>query len=74
MMFESCVVLDGDKTAACIRLDHAQFESCVVLDGDKTAHVQRINGGGFESCVVLDGDKTWPSSRSMDCCLRVVLF
>ena len=36
-MFESCVVLDGDKTHGTVRALNAQFESCVVLDGDKTA-------------------------------------
>ena len=36
VMFESCVVLDGDKTIT--EMDHTDnmFESCVVLDGDKT--------------------------------------
>ena len=34
--FESCVVLDGDKTRP-ERVDARDtFESCVVLDGDKT--------------------------------------
>ena len=34
--FESCVVLDGDKTAVIRRRALDGFESCVVLDGDKT--------------------------------------
>ena len=35
--FESCVVLDGDKTLPASMMAVLQFESCVVLDGDKTA-------------------------------------
>ena len=58
LRFESCVVLDGDKTTRGILWIGIEFESCVVLDGDKTdAHV-RSRRHGFESCVVLDGDKT----------------
>ena len=34
--FESCVVLDGDKTCAARLGFLPLFESCVVLDGDKT--------------------------------------
>ena len=37
LRFESCVVLDGDKTDGLAGRDAGQFESCVVLDGDKTA-------------------------------------
>ena len=37
MQFESCVVLDGDKTTCFSSLRVNLFESCVVLDGDKTA-------------------------------------
>ena len=36
LRFESCVVLDGDKTGKAGAGDGAAFESCVVLDGDKT--------------------------------------
>ena len=36
-MFESCVVLDGDKTLISKVLPQPLFESCVVLDGDKTS-------------------------------------
>ena len=35
--FESCVVLDGDKTRPAAHELHLWFESCVVLEGDKTA-------------------------------------
>ena len=35
--FESCVVLDGDKTAVRDPANGHEFESCVVLDGDKTS-------------------------------------
>ena len=35
-MFESCVVLDGDKTCGLAGHVGRAFESCVVLDGDKT--------------------------------------
>ena len=34
--FESCVVLDGDKTYVFLAIPTNLFESCVVLDGDKT--------------------------------------
>ena len=37
-MFESCVVLDGDKTRVSKGRAQEEFESCVVLDGDKTDH------------------------------------
>ena len=37
VQFESCVVLDGDKTASPPLEPGKQFESCVVLDGDKTS-------------------------------------
>ena len=37
LRFESCVVLDGDKTGTVAHAAFSQFESCVVLDGDKTA-------------------------------------
>ena len=40
--FESCVVLDGDKTYVSTSNAEMKFESCVVLDGDKT----RAGGGG----------------------------
>ena len=58
LRFESCVVLDGDKTSQCKPSLYLMFESCVVLDGDKTQRIALFNGFGFESCVVLDGDKT----------------
>ncbi len=58
LRFESCVVLDGDKTDVWGRRPVGWFESCVVLDGDKTIRQMRTNHGRFESCVVLDGDKT----------------
>ena len=35
--FESCVVLDGDKTNMPVNVRFFVFESCVVLDGDKTS-------------------------------------
>ena len=58
LRFESCVVLDGDKTEIDV-IEHAiSFESCVVLDGDKTVLAVLYMGNKFESCVVLDGDKT----------------
>ena len=56
--FESCVVLDGDKTPGTMGSAILLFESCVVLDGDKTRHQLSGAGDKFESCVVLDGDKT----------------
>ena len=37
VVFESCVVLDGDKTRTGQSNDRRRFESCVVLDGDKTS-------------------------------------
>ena len=39
--FESCVVLDGDKTENVENDPSCEFESCVVLDGDKTGAVHR---------------------------------
>ena len=36
LAFESCVVLDGDKTGMDAVWIDTRFESCVVLDGDKT--------------------------------------
>ena len=54
--FESCVVLDGDKTFRILSSVCTQFESCVVLDGDKTAITKPLLTDMFESCVVLDGD------------------
>ena len=36
LLFESCVVLDGDKTMVPAFASVRLFESCVVLDGDKT--------------------------------------
>ena len=36
LVFESCVVLDGDKTMCSPPAISSAFESCVVLDGDKT--------------------------------------
>ena len=41
MAFESCVVLDGDKTAVPVALVLSRFESCVVLDGDKTVRKRK---------------------------------
>ena len=35
-LFESCVVLDGDKTGEALDRRARAFESCVVLDGEKT--------------------------------------
>ena len=62
-LFESCVVLDGDKTRP-VRVDARDtFESCVVLDGDKTILSSSFIAGEFESCVVLDGDKTCTHTR-----------
>ena len=58
LRFESCVVLDGDKTTLPAQYQAHPFESCVVLDGDKTAEGLMMFGWEFESCVVLDGDKT----------------
>ena len=56
--FESCVVLDGDKTVRDLVFIGYMFESCVVLDGDKTWRDLSMAYSEFESCVVLDGDKT----------------
>ena len=61
--FESCVVLDGDKTAHTMLTRSATFESCVVLDGDKTRLDLARRRAQFESCVVLDGDKTYCASK-----------
>ena len=58
VLFESCVVLDGDKTLLGNPDTAQRFESCVVLDGDKTGTVAHAAFSQFESCVVLDGDKT----------------
>ena len=58
MWFESCVVLDGDKTLLGRICDTTAFESCVVLDGDKTQFNDGAAHALLESCVVLDGDKT----------------
>ena len=73
-MFESCVVLDGDKTQQIGVFVSELFESCVVLDGDKTAWFRRARAGSFESCVVLDGDKTDLQTLLVGLGLRVVLF
>ena len=53
LQFESCVVLDGDKTAFFRAAGHGLFESCVVLDGDKTNAPEVAAAPLFESCVVL---------------------
>ena len=58
LRFESCVVLDGDKTTPRWNAGAPWFESCVVLDGDKTKRRGDQHQSVFESCVVLDGDKT----------------
>ena len=58
LRFESCVVLDGDKTLVFHGQSLLLFESCVVLDGDKTDQLHLFGVRMFESCVVLDGDKT----------------
>ena len=73
MAFESCVVLDGDKTPSPTRCASKRFESCVVLDGDKTSSLHITATNVFESCVVLDGDKT-PPPPPRHTRLRVVLF
>ena len=73
-MFESCVVLDGDKTDQMTLMSQQLFESCVVLDGDKTRLQARYTRRMFESCVVLDGDKTLEGCSQGHDCLRVVLF
>ena len=62
-MFESCVVLDGDKTWCSCRWSGLRFESCVVLDGDKTRARRYTQHDPFESCAVLDGDKTRQSAK-----------
>ena len=72
--FESCVVLDGDKTLTIDAAAAYAFESCVVLDGDKTGGGGWQQIGRFESCVVLDGDKTFRNASQACFSLRVVLF
>ena len=72
--FESCVVLDGDKTVDVGAALAGGFESCVVLDGDKTIHASGTHSPKFESCVVLDGDKTLVRVTAVRLGLRVVLF
>ena len=62
-MFESCVVLDGDKTWWAKLIAAMAFESCVVLDGDKTRARRYTQHDPFESCAVLDGDKTRQSAK-----------
>ena len=74
LRFESCVVLDGDKTAISAAMSRPPFESCVVLDGDKTFQPHLPQLPAFESCVVLDGDKTPPRTYCSPMRLRVVLF
>ena len=62
--FESCVVLDGDKTALEVTRVERKFESCVVLDGDKTQARRKAGGRKFESCVILAGDKNRPNAAA----------
>ena len=73
-MFESCVVLDGDKTRSVHAHQGGRFESCVVLDGDKTFCACTFLPPVFESCVVLDGGKTGAGRLASPSGLRVVLF
>ena len=74
ILFESCVVLDGDKTSPVASAVSSSFESCVVLDGDKTIPGMCGSTARFESCVVLDGDKTGSDGYPFPTRLRVVLF
>ena len=57
-MFESCVILNGSKTAKGNSSSHEQFESCAILNGSKTKKKDSIADAPFESCVILNGSKT----------------
>ena len=58
ILFESCVVLDGNQTRCQKKNITDMFESCVVLDGNQTYFEFDEEQWLFESCVVLDGNQT----------------
>ena len=56
--FESCVILNGSKTATWQAREWPVFESCVILNGSKTREQCEHTHAPFESCVILNGSKT----------------
>ena len=56
-MFESSVILDGNKTYL-VKISYiTKFESSVILDGNKTLFISYLPADRFESSVILDGNK-----------------